>query len=385
MATKQQVLAKIADLLSDINSQFDDLEKDPGADGGLKTDLFEATVNYFAANVAVYNKLQKIEAVTPEAPAAAPDGTEGGEIVFTPASTTFEHPTDPEVGNSADTWDDGANDNDGSGVEEEDNEVLMEEPVDPADDTTLADDATDDERIDYRIEEDEGPDDTFVDEEDTDEEDITDEEDTDEGEVAYGVTDEEEIADEETTESGSVEYYSSPVAADTGDWAGDNPVDTDEDEPVGDEPAEEEREPAPAGENPFAGRNEQPVESDAGHDAPTSEDEKPARPLSLNERLSAQRKAEGSAPLFTAAARGEAERVSDIKSAISLNDKLLFIKDLFNGYSLAYSEAIELLNRYDDFSAADSFLKTNYAAKNNWADKPETVDKLYAVLRKRFG
>ena len=89
--------------------------------------------------------------------------------------------------------------------------------------------------------------------------------------------------------------------------------------------------------------------------------------------------------MFTAAARGEAERVSDIKSAISLNDKLLFIKDLFNGYSLAYSEAIELLNRYDDFSAADSFLKTNYAAKNNWADKPETVDKLYAVLRKRFG
>src|SRR5690606_11117250 len=68
MATKQQVLGKIADLLNDINSQFDDLENDTVPGDSLKGDLFEATVNYFAANVAVYNKLKKAEiAVADEA------------------------------------------------------------------------------------------------------------------------------------------------------------------------------------------------------------------------------------------------------------------------------------------------------------------------------
>lgn len=77
--------------------------------------------------------------------------------------------------------------------------------------------------------------------------------------------------------------------------------------------------------------------------------------------------------------------VKDLKSIISLNDKLLFIKDLFNGYNLAYSEAIELLNRFDNFEAADKFLKANYAAKNNWTSKQSTADHFYELLNRRFG
>lgn len=74
----------------------------------------------------------------------------------------------------------------------------------------------------------------------------------------------------------------------------------------------------------------------------------------------------------------------DLKSMISLNDKLLFVRDLFNGYNLAYSEAIELLNRFDSFEAADNFLKQNYAVKNNWADKTNAVNKFYEILNIRF-
>ncbi len=76
--------------------------------------------------------------------------------------------------------------------------------------------------------------------------------------------------------------------------------------------------------------------------------------------------------------------VSDLKSIINLNDKLLFIKDLFNGYSLAYSEAIEILNRFDSFEAAEHFLQSNYAVKNNWASKQSSADKLYELLHRRF-
>jgi hypothetical protein len=76
--------------------------------------------------------------------------------------------------------------------------------------------------------------------------------------------------------------------------------------------------------------------------------------------------------------------VTDLKQAINLNDKLLYIKDLFNGYNLAYSEAIELANKLPNFEAADSFFKKNYADKNNWASKQATVDKFYALLNQRF-
>jgi len=76
--------------------------------------------------------------------------------------------------------------------------------------------------------------------------------------------------------------------------------------------------------------------------------------------------------------------ISDIKLAITLNDKLLYVKDLFNGYNLAYSEAIEILNRFNTFEEAQRFLKTNYVTKNNWDGKPATTEKFYALLKRRY-
>jgi hypothetical protein len=78
------------------------------------------------------------------------------------------------------------------------------------------------------------------------------------------------------------------------------------------------------------------------------------------------------------------KQISDLKSAISLNDKMVFIKELFNGYNLAYSEAIEIINRFDNFEAADNFLQKNYAQKNDWENKKTTVDRLYDYLGRKF-
>ncbi|RYF23987.1 MAG: hypothetical protein EOO42_06355 [Flavobacteriales bacterium] len=76
--------------------------------------------------------------------------------------------------------------------------------------------------------------------------------------------------------------------------------------------------------------------------------------------------------------------ISDLKQAISLNDKLLYIKDLFNGYNLAYAEAIDLANKLPNFEAADNFFQKNYAVKNGWSEKQATVDKFYQLLNQRF-
>jgi hypothetical protein len=110
--------------------------------------------------------------------------------------------------------------------------------------------------------------------------------------------------------------------------------------------------------------------------ADTKEDE----PLTINQRISAQLKSNNN----KAEEPKNAQPVADLKQAITLNDKLLYIKDLFNGYNLAYAEAIDILNRFNTFDEADDFLKTNYAAKNNWVSRQATVDKLYALLRRRY-
>jgi len=99
----------------------------------------------------------------------------------------------------------------------------------------------------------------------------------------------------------------------------------------------------------------------------------------LNDIISAQK-----AQTIQTSSQFSAQPISDLKSAISLNDKLLYIKELFNGYSLAYSEVIEILNRFESFDIAETFLKTNYATKNNWTAKQSTVEKFYETLQRRY-
>ncbi|HEY0244071.1 MAG TPA: hypothetical protein VGC01_00785, partial [Mucilaginibacter sp.] len=111
---------------------------------------------------------------------------------------------------------------------------------------------------------------------------------------------------------------------------------------------------------------------------PTAEKPQPlpdAEVLTINQKISAQ---------LSNKAEAGPQPISDLKSAITLNDKLLYVKDLFNGYSLAYSEAVDLLNRFTTFEEADSFLKKNYSVKNKWEDKPQTSEKFYALLKRRY-
>ena len=117
--------------------------------------------------------------------------------------------------------------------------------------------------------------------------------------------------------------------------------------------------------------------------APLQENKKelPAEePLTINQMISAQMSKAGA----RVSDQIHAQPISDLKQAINLNDKLLYIKDLFNGYNLAYSEAIDILNRFSTFTEADDFLQSNYASKNHWDSNPATVDKFYVLLRIRF-
>ena len=152
-------------------------------------------------------------------------------------------------------------------------------------------------------------------------------------------------------------------------------VDDEDEEQIG-EIAESEPEPEPLPPIPEKPIDETPVPP-LVVEKPISQPAKKEDPetLTINQRMSAQMPNKHETTL---------QPVSDLKSAITLNDKLLFVKDLFNGYSLAYSEAIDILNKFNSFEEADKYLKGNYSTKNNWDSKPETRKKFYALLHRKF-
>lgn len=125
------------------------------------------------------------------------------------------------------------------------------------------------------------------------------------------------------------------------------------------------------------------VKPEPKKEIPATEEKTPVateEPLTINQKMSAQLKNSGA----HTTAHLHSPAITDLKQAITLNDKLLYIKDLFNGYNLAYSEAIDILNRYNSFDEADQFLQSNYAVKNQWGTKQATVDKFYALLKRRY-
>ena len=142
--------------------------------------------------------------------------------------------------------------------------------------------------------------------------------------------------------------------------------------------------PAPAP-TPVAAAAPEPVIPIVAAAPEVSRQETPATAAhqpTLNELLAAARQSSSSAVYHEPESTKPA--ISDLKRSISLNEKLLFVKDLFDGYNLAYSEAIDLINKMPDYATADAFLQKHYAGKHNWAAKQGTVDKFYELLHQRF-
>lgn len=447
MTTKDKLINKIDDLLRDINEQYEGLKEDGIGSDTVSIELFEATVNYFSAHVTLFHKALKKESLAQEKAVSTQraeysqdaddkdvvsfeaEPSEDDELIEHQQEVLTKEDTD-EVFFTPPTAEPDQDEEKDTDASEElaTDDVEDEEPrktdVDEEDEGDSSEEEDDDESA---IEEEDKPEE---DDESQEEDDTLQEEDDVEPAVEKAEEDAEEVVDDTEDPEEATETVTNEIDPD--EQSNGDPDDDyfeeddyfDEDGELIDPNEEEEVEkPLPDVVTGDEDEVEQDEEEDVRYEStadvetsdrdkeevvhevviaekqievplsavanePASGEPKPNRPLTINEIISAQR-AKSPAPSYggTTARLSTAsnERVKDIKSLISLNDKLLFIKDLFNGYSLAYSEAIELINRYDDFDAARVFLEQNYAQKNNWADKANTADKLYAVMRKRFG
>ena len=72
--------------------------------------------------------------------------------------------------------------------------------------------------------------------------------------------------------------------------------------------------------------------------------------------------------------------IGDLAKAIGINDKFLFIKELFEGDSARYSETISHLNSFSDLNDAIIFLQDNF----QWSETNEYAAKFIDLVRRKF-
>lgn len=76
--------------------------------------------------------------------------------------------------------------------------------------------------------------------------------------------------------------------------------------------------------------------------------------------------------------------IADIKSAINLNLKLSFIKDLYQGDQKEYKKMIDFLGRCKNYSEARFYITREQESRPYWVDKAELVDTLMDLIERRF-
>lgn len=74
----------------------------------------------------------------------------------------------------------------------------------------------------------------------------------------------------------------------------------------------------------------------------------------------------------------------DIRTSIGINDKYLFLNELFNNHKSYYEETLDSINRAKTLGDATGWVKTRVAAASHWDNNDPTVQSFYALVEKHF-
>lgn len=95
---------------------------------------------------------------------------------------------------------------------------------------------------------------------------------------------------------------------------------------------------------------------------------------SINEKIAENKK------IKDLATKLKDKHVSDINKIISLNDKIRFIKVLFNGDKLLYNKTIDAVNSFDSIDMVNSFFNKNFS----WNKDNKDYISFFELISKRF-
>lgn len=122
---------------------------------------------------------------------------------------------------------------------------------------------------------------------------------------------------------------------------------------------------------------------DAGHDTLETKKE-----VSINEKMAQEKSASiaekyASEQKFTLAEKLKMTRINDLRSAIGINQKFLFMNDLFEGENTSFNDAITRLNSCNNGDEAHQILN-EYAQKYHWNHDGERVHQFTELIVRRY-
>lgn len=99
-------------------------------------------------------------------------------------------------------------------------------------------------------------------------------------------------------------------------------------------------------------------------------------PESLNEKLK-----EGKTELAEKLNEGP---IKDLKKGIDVNDRFLFINELFRGDEAMYERSIKTINNFSIFAEAEYWIRRELKIKIGWTDADPAVKQFDQLVRRRF-
>jgi hypothetical protein len=97
---------------------------------------------------------------------------------------------------------------------------------------------------------------------------------------------------------------------------------------------------------------------------------------SLNEKLKEEKK-----EVMTAL---QDTPVRDLKKAIGINDRYLFVNELFRGDENMYERSVKTINAFSIFPEAQYWIQRELKVKLSWPDNSETVKLFDQLIKRRF-
>lgn len=76
--------------------------------------------------------------------------------------------------------------------------------------------------------------------------------------------------------------------------------------------------------------------------------------------------------------------VKDLRKAIGINDRFLFINDLFRGDENMYERCIKTINSFNIYPEAEYWITRELKVKLGWKDESETVQHFDQLVKRRF-
>jgi hypothetical protein len=99
--------------------------------------------------------------------------------------------------------------------------------------------------------------------------------------------------------------------------------------------------------------------------------------ITLNDKL---RQEEGE----TLIQRHSKRKILEIKEAITLNQKFIFIKELFKGDAAEYNKMLSSIDECDNYQSALHLLNNSYSVKWGWQQDKEEVKEFYNIVERKF-